>query len=199
MIKIAAASAVAALALAACSTTTTRQTTYYPDGSTESHVTVDQQGVGRTYSAYSYDGCRDDAAAGTVVGAVAGGVIGNQFGNGADDRAAATIGGAILGGIAGNAIARGNCDNQRADAYYYNDTYTDAFDEAGYGRRHEWRNPYSGRYGYVTPIRDVDGYSYGYDDECREFEQIVYIDGRPYSDTGIACRDRDGTWRIVSS
>jgi len=197
MIRTLAISSVAALALAACSTTTTRSTTYYPDGSTESRVTRDA--YGSTYSEYRYDGCRDDTAAGTVVGAVAGGVIGNQFGGGADDRAAATIGGAILGGIAGNAIARGNCDNQRADAYYYNDTYSNAFDEAGYGRRYEWRNPYSGRYGYVTPTRYVDGYSYGYQEDCREFEQIVYVDGRPYSDTGIACRDRDGTWRIVRS
>lgn len=190
MAKILAATAACAIALAGCTTTRTERTTYYPDGSTTSQVYVERDG---------YNPCARNEATGAVVGAVAGGVIGNQFGGGSGERAAATIGGAILGGIAGNAIGRSTCDNDQADAYYYSDPYNDAFDDAGYGRRYEWRNPHSGHYGYITPMRDVAGASYGYDEQCREFEQIVYVDGQPYQDTGVACRDRDGTWRIVSS
>lgn len=201
MLKVLAASAAAALSLAACTTTTTREVTYYPGGARSEQVRTDGYGgyERTTYSSYTYRGCESDEAVGTVAGAVAGGVIGGQFGGGSDDRAMAAVGGAVLGGIAGNAIARNGCRNDRADAYYYNSTYSDAFEDAGYGRRHEWRNPHTGRYGYVTPRRAVDGYSYGYDNECREFEQIVYVDGYPYTDTGIACRNPDGTWRIVSS
>ena len=152
-------------------------------------------GPGPGYS--RYDGCADNAAVGTVVGAVVGGVIGNQFGSGSGNTAA-TIGGVILGGIAGNAIAKDACRNDRADAYYYNNTYYDAFDEPEYGRRYEWRNPHNGNYGYVTPNRRVDGARYGNRTECREFSQTFYHNGRPYEDISVACRSDNGSWRIVS-
>ena len=45
-----------------------------------------------------------NTTAGTVIGAVAGGLVGNQFGGGSG-RAAATILGAVGGGIVGNRIA----------------------------------------------------------------------------------------------
>lgn len=161
---------------------------------------VYSDGPGRPGPGYQnadrYDGCSDNAAVGTVVGAVAGGVIGNQFGKGSGNTAA-TVGGAILGGIAGNAIARDGCRNERADAYYYNRTYYDAFDAPEYGRRYEWRNPHNGNYGYVTPTRRSEGRRYGYSGECREFSQMVYVGGRQYEDIRVACRTDDGSWRIV--
>ena len=145
-----------------------------------------------------YDGCSDDAAAGTVVGGVAGGVIGNQFGHGGGN-AAATVGGVILGAIIGNAIARDACRDERADAYYYNRTYYDAFDTPTYGQRYEWRNPNNGHYGYVTPQRSYrDSGRYGYRGECREFTQEIYVDDYHTQEAvGVACRQDDGTWRIV--
>jgi surface antigen len=141
-----------------------------------------------------HDGCGGAEATGTVVGGVAGGVIGNQFGHGGG-RAAATVGGVLLVAIVGNAIARDSCRDERADAYYYNRTYYDAFDQPTYGRRYEWRNPNSGSYGYVTPRREFRD-SRG---ECREFTQEIYVEGRrrPEEANGIACRQPDGTWRIV--
>lgn len=60
-------------------------------------------------------GCyMDDADVGTVGGAIVGGVIGSQFGEGSG-QVAATIGGAIVGGFIGNQIG-GSMDN---DVYYY--------------------------------------------------------------------------------
>jgi surface antigen len=144
---------------------------------------------------YHYDGCRGDRAVGTGVGAVLGGVIGNQFGSGSG-RTAATIGGVILGGIAGNAIARDACRDRRADAYYYNRAYVDAFEDDDFGRAYRWDNPYTGSYGTVTPVREY------YDDDggvCREFQQTVYIDGHRAEAYGVACREGDGSWRIVNS
>lgn len=143
-----------------------------------------------------YDGCSDNAAVGTILGGVAGGVIGNQFGSGSG-KTAATVGGVILGGIAGNAIARDACRNESYDAYYYNRTYSDAFDGPDYGRRYEWRNPHNGNYGYVTPTRRADSRRYGYASECREFSQTVYVNGRQFEDVAVACRMNDGSWRIV--
>ena len=143
---------------------------------------------------YSYRGCDDDEAVGTGLGAIVGGVIGNQFGHGGG-RAAATIGGVILGGIAGNAIARDSCRNERADAYYYNRAYYDGFENPEYGRSYEWRNPYNGHYGYMTPTRDYDD---GDRSDCREFTQTIYIDGRRTQGYGTACRNSDGTWHIAN-
>lgn len=177
MLRVMAASAFAAVLLAGC-TGGYREDRY-----------------GNTY----YDGCRGDAAVGTVVGGAAGGVIGNQFGSGSG-RTAATIGGVILGAIAGNAIARDACRDERADAYYYNRSYYDAFDRPRYGERYEWHNPHTGHYGYVTPRRAyADGRRWGYRGECREFTQEIYIDDyRSEEVTGVACRQDDGSWRVVS-
>ena len=54
---------------------------------------------------FALTGCETNQDTGTLVGAVAGGVIGNQFGKGGG-RAAATLAGAVIGGIAGNEIGR---------------------------------------------------------------------------------------------
>jgi surface antigen len=42
-----------------------------------------------------------------------------------------------------------------------------------------------------------DGYQ-GYEGPCREFSQRVFIDGRRETAYGVACRQPDGGWRIVS-
>lgn len=183
MLKVSAACAFAALALAGCA---------YDDGYYDRGY-----GHGRYADRYDdryHDGCRGDAAAGTVVGGVAGGVIGNQFGSGGG-RAAATVGGVLLGAFIGNHIARDACRDDRADAYYYNRTYGDAFDEPDYGRRSEWRNPHNGHYGYVTPTREYRDSRYG--NHCEEFRHVVYVGrDRTEEETGIACRQPDGSWRI---
>jgi uncharacterized protein YcfJ len=51
----------------------------------------------------------DHRIAGTVVGALAGGLLGNQIGGGSG-RTIATIGGAALGGYAGNKVQKGMQD-----------------------------------------------------------------------------------------
>lgn len=53
-------------------------------------------------------------AAGTVLGAIVGGVLGNTVGKG-DGRKAATVAGAVIGGAVGNNVGRG-------DDRYYADT-----------------------------------------------------------------------------
>jgi len=147
-------------------------------------------------STYSH-GCDTDVAVGTGIGAIVGGVIGNQFGH-KSGKTAATIGGVILGGIVGNAIARDACKDDRYDAYYYNNTYYDAFNDGEEGQEYEWRNPHTDNYGYVTPGEYYDDGYEGYEGPCREFSQRVFIDSRPETAYGVACRQADGSWRIVS-
>jgi surface antigen len=57
-----------------------------------------------------------------------------------------------------------------------------------------WRNPDSGRYGDVVPGPAYPG-SGGV--TCRQYTETVYIDGKPQSARGTACRNPDGTWTTV--
>jgi surface antigen len=147
----------------------------------------------RSRHSNSYGDCRqdnrNDQVAGAVIGGILGGVVGNQVFKG--ERGLGTVAGMILGGVAGSQIAKSgdNCDQ-----YYASYAYSDAFDRDPYDRV-EWRNPRSGNYGYVTPAgyyRDRRG------NQCRNYKQEIYINGRRQIAEGTACRNRDGTWRIVS-
>ena len=56
-----------------------------------------------------------------------------------------------------------------------------------------WRNPDSGRYGSVVPgsAYEANGMN------CRPYTHTIYIDGRPQTTRGTACRNPDGTWQPV--
>ena len=131
-------------------------------------------------------GCATKEDTGTLVGAGTGALIGNQFGSGGG-RVAATVAGAVIGGLIGNRIGASMDEEDRrraAEAQYA------AFEK---GQRTEWRSQ-NGHYGYVTPQR-----TYTYNSlSCREYEQTVYINGKPETMTGKACRQPDGTWREVA-
>jgi surface antigen len=126
---------------------------------------------------------------GTVVGAIAGGVIGNQFGKGGG-KVASTLAGAVIGGIAGNEIGRSLDARDRELA---RQAEFDAWERGPSGRPVRWRNPDNGRYGEVIPDAP---YKRGAMD-CRDFVHRVYIDGRPQAMRGTACRNPDGTWTPV--
>ena len=130
-------------------------------------------------------GCATKEDTGTLLGAGTGALIGNQFGRGGG-KVAATIGGALIGGFIGNRIGKSMDDEDRrraAEAQYA------AFEN---GQRAEWRSP-NGHYGYIEPR---PYYTYR-EMRCREFEQTVFINGRPETMVGRACRQPDGTWREV--
>jgi surface antigen len=126
---------------------------------------------------------------GTVVGAIAGGVIGNQFGKGGG-RVASTLAGAVVGGIVGNEIGRSLDERDRELA---RQAEYDAWERGPDRQPVGWRNPDNGRYGEVIPEAR---YRRGTVD-CRDFVHRVYIDGRPRTMRGTACRNPDGTWTQV--
>jgi len=134
-------------------------------------------------------GCETSQDTGTVVGAVAGGLIGNQFGRGGG-RVAATMIGAVAGGIVGNEIGRklDARDRELARQAEY-----DAWERGPPGRPVRWRNPDNGRYGEIVA---EDYYERG-SARCRNFVHKVWIDGRPQAMRGTACRNPDGTWSQV--
>ena len=139
-------------------------------------------------------GCQDfgpKQGAGTLIGAAGGGLLGSQFGSGGG-KLAATAAGVLIGAWLGNSVGS---SLDRSDQMYAEQTYNRTFESGRSGTESSWRNPDSGNYGTVTPTRT-------YQDEgrdCREFTQTIYIQGRAQTGTGTACRNGDGTWRIVNS
>jgi surface antigen len=129
------------------------------------------------------------AGTGTVVGAVAGGIIGNQVGKGSGQVAATAIG-AVVGGIVGHEIGKSMDEADRRAAM---EAEYRALETAQSGSQTPWRNPDSGHYGYVVPSQP-----YKYNNlDCRNYTHTIYISGQPQTMRGKACRQPDGTWRNV--
>jgi surface antigen len=130
-------------------------------------------------------GCETREQSGTAIGAVTGALIGSQFGGGPGERLAAGLAGAAIGGLIGNAIGRDLDAQDRARAM--------AAERVVWveGRRSEWRSEKA--YGYVEPGRTYyRGALY-----CREYTHTIYIQGRPQTAVGTACRNPDGSWTPV--
>lgn len=126
---------------------------------------------------------------GGVTGAVVGGLLGSKVGGGSG-QLWATGAGVLLGTLVGSEIGK---SLDKADMAYIKQTNQQAY-EAPIGETINWNNPESGNYGQVTPKRD--GYTAG-GRYCREFEQIIYVDGVQETARGTACQNPDGTWEIL--
>src|SRR4029453_14485857 len=128
--------------------------------------------------------------AGTLVGAVAGGLIGSQFGGGTGERIAAGLAGAALGGVIGNRIGAGLGGGDKRRAYA---AQMQALESGRSGTAVGWKNPDSGRYGSIVP-----GPAYQSNGlQCRPYTHTIYIAGKPQVARGNACRNPDGTWSAV--
>ena len=130
------------------------------------------------------DSCRSgNTAAGTIFGAIAGGLIGSAASHG---HGGAVVGGAILGGMLGNAVSR---DMPCEDHPYAFHVYAQGLD-GDIGHRYAWRH--GDDYGYFMPEREYrrDGYV------CRSFNETTYVHGESHTRSGNACRMNDGNWRF---
>lgn len=126
---------------------------------------------------------------GGLTGAALGGLLGAQFGSGTG-RLAATGAGVLIGALTGSAIGRSMDDVDRLRA---NEAIRSSY-SSPLGETIDWHNPRSGNFGSVTPIRDGTSSSGRY---CREYQQSITVSGRSEQGYGVACRQPDGTWRIV--
>jgi surface antigen len=128
---------------------------------------------------------------GTLVGALAGAAIGSQIGGSTGTRIAAGVGGAALGGLLGNRIGAAMDDDDKRRAYA---AQLDALESGPPGAPVAWENPDSGRRGTVVPGPAYDRRGA----RCRGYTHTIYIDGRPQTARGEACRNPDGTWTPVT-
>lgn len=122
---------------------------------------------------------------GRVVGGVLGGVLGAQVGEGSG-RTAATIIGAIVGASIGGAVGRSMDENDRRRVAHTLET-------GRTGAVTEWVNPDTGNRFKVVPTQTYSGTQ----GPCREYTMDAVVGGRPDKVYGTACRQPDGSWRVV--
>lgn len=136
-------------------------------------------------------GCQGNKqTGGTVLGGLAGGLLGAQVGKG-EGKLIATGIGALAGAMVGGSIGQSLDEH---DKLMMLRSSRQALEFSPTGRAVEWRNPDTGHYGSVTPTqtyRNTDG------QYCREYTQDVVIGGERQKAYGKACRQQDGTWKIV--
>jgi surface antigen len=145
--------------------------------------------------ALSLSACSETAGgketAGTLLGAAGGALLGSQVGGGSGQIFAA-IGGGLLGAYLGNQVGQ---SLDRADQAYASQAETAAHN-APVGETISWNNPESGNYGTFTPVRDGTDQSGSY---CREYQTTVTVGGEYEQAYGTACRQPDGSWKVVNA
>jgi len=131
---------------------------------------------------FNLTACETKQEQGVIGGAAAGALIGSQFGHGS--RTVGIVAGAIIGGLLGGAIGKNMDDIDRINmnhAVAHNETAT-------------WRNPNTG---YQYTVVPGDKVSYSGNQNCREFTTTANIGGKREQIFGTACRQSDGSWRVV--
>lgn len=127
---------------------------------------------------------------GTVLGGIGGAVLGAQFGKGTGSLVGVAAG-ALAGAYLGNQIGTSLDKADRAQMEQASQRAT----AAPIGQQISWRNPDSGNSGTITPTREGTNNATG--EYCREFQQTVTVGGKSEQAFGTACRQPDGSWRVV--
>jgi surface antigen len=126
---------------------------------------------------------------GVATGALLGGILGAAVGGrGPANRIGGAVVGAVAGGLLGGAIGASLDEQDRQRAYA---AEMEALEGGAPGAPVGWRGPHA--YGTVV----VGPYYVRADRRCREFTHTVYINGRPQTARGLACRNPDGTWTMM--
>src|SRR5919198_1179039 len=128
------------------------------------------------------------ATVGGLGGAAAGGLLAAALGGKGTGIAAGTILGGLIGGVIGDRLDAADREKARAAA-------SQALESIPSGQSVAWRNPDSGHRGVVTPVRT---YQTASGQPCREYTQTITIGGEPHHSYGTACRQPDGSWKLVS-
>jgi surface antigen len=146
------------------------------------------------FAAISLQACQggmNKQGGGTLIGGVAGGLLGSQFGKGEGQLVATGIGalaGALVGGQVGKSLD--DYDRQMLEK-----SSRQALEFSPSGSSVEWKNPDSGNRGSVTPTKTFKNESGMY---CREYVQEIIVGGEKQKAYGKACRQPDGNWKIIN-
>ncbi len=128
---------------------------------------------------------------GAVLGGLAGGVIGAVFGSGTGQILGA-IAGTLVGAFIGSEIGK-RLDER--DRLLMGQSTEEALESSLSAKVNTWRNPDTGHSGTVVAKPAVEKPDGGI---CREFTQTVTAEGKTEKATGTACREPDGTWKVIN-
>lgn len=128
---------------------------------------------------------------GAGVGAALGAALGYGLGKGHHNKELAIALGAIFGAVAGDYVGAQMDERDRLMAaqnlQYSLELHPD-------GTTSAWQNPNSGNKGSSYPTSTsilTDG------TPCREFTSTIVVGGEKYQGYGTACRQADGSWKII--
>ncbi len=143
-------------------------------------------------SACAQDGTNDyfnKQNAGALLGGAAGAWAGSNIGGGSGKIIATAVGG-VLGALAGSQIGK-SLDEK--DRMMIGQSTHNTLETVPPYQPTQWRNPETGNYGEISagPAYQQNGYN------CRPFTQTIFVDGRAETARGQACRQNDGTWKVV--
>lgn len=128
----------------------------------------------------------NNQSVGAATGAVAGGLLGSLVGGGTG-RLIAVGAGVFLGAAAGSAIGHSMDEQDKKNTQ-------GALSKVPNGETVGWENSQGVQYTF-KPIRTIK-HDNNY---CREFVQTAMIAGKKQQLYGTACRQPDGTWKIVKA
>ncbi len=144
--------------------------------------------------ALSLAACADSGqkqTGGALLGGIGGAIAGAQFGQG-KGQLAAVAAGTLLGALIGSEVGK---SLDRADRAAMAETTQASLETQPSGSTSTWRNPDSGNYGTVTPQPAYQTDSGQY---CREYQQTVTVGGQTENAYGTACRQPDGSWKVMN-
>jgi surface antigen len=122
---------------------------------------------------------------GVIIGALAGGILGHQVGGGSG-QVLATMIGAVAGAAIGGSIGRSMDETDRLNAAM-------TLENVRTGVSSSWVNPDTGYEYVMTPTQTYDSGT----GPCREYTLDAQIGGKTEQVYGTACRQADGSWKIV--
>jgi surface antigen len=125
---------------------------------------------------------------GTALGALGGAAVGAAV---SDGNWWAIGAGALVGGLVGNRV--GNYLDERDQQQAYS-TANYALNNNADGQMASWSNPQNNTSGYTTPTNTVETAT----GTCRTYQTGVSANGQTQSGTGTACRQADGTWKLMN-
>ncbi|MBK1699071.1 RT0821/Lpp0805 family surface protein [Rhodovibrio salinarum] len=157
-----------------------------------SKVIVALFAIGLSATGCARDNTSGGELAGGAGGAVLGGLAGSQIGGGTG-KLIATGAGAVIGALVGSEVGRRLSEG---DEERLTQTTQDSLENNQTGQTSSWDNPDTGHRGTVTPTETYKTDSGRY---CREFQHTIYVDGEAKDAYGTACRQPDGSWKIVQS
>ena len=139
-----------------------------------------------TIGTLTISACATKQETGAAVGAVTGAAIGSTIGDGSGQFLATAVG-MMIGAIVGDEIGRSidiTDERQAQEALEKNKT----------GQSTSWVNPDTGGEVSIVPTRTYKDSSGEY---CREYTTDVFVGGKKEKAHGTACREPDGSWKIV--